>query len=436
MARKKPVNRRRFLQTGGMLAAGAAAFSAQGVPTTVNALRIGFIGVANRGTKLLQRFLRVPRDVTVPVLCDVDKTILAKAAKVVKGPVDLETDFRKVVERKDLDAVVIATPDHWHALQTIAACQNQKDVYVEKPLSITVHEGRKMVEAVRKYNRVVQVGTHRRSATSYKQLARFVAENGIGKVTIARAYRLSNMFPKGMGKAKTTAPPKELDWNMWLGPRPFIPYRENIHPYKFRWWKRYSSQAANWGVHYFDAMRWITGDNAPVVISSLGGRFAVDDDRTVPDTMEVTVQTPSGCLFIFGQYEASSNAAMTGGEVEIRGTQGMAHAYYDKYIIIPERGGQFQSSAPRMKPLEKTFHDGDITECHIINFLDCIHSRKKPNADIETGHRSTTFSLLANISLETGAHVKWDPEKERIIEPESANRLLHYEYRAPWKLPD
>jgi predicted dehydrogenase len=223
---------------------------------------------------------------------------------------------------------------------------------------------------------------------------------------------------------------------MWLGPRPKRPYKDNIVLYKFRWWQSYSSQMANWGVHYCDAIRWALGEQAPVSISAHGGRFAVDDDRTIPDTMEVIFELPSGALLVFGQYEANGGPALINGEIELRGTLGNLYCGSEgaTYKIIPSRGGQFQDSNPRIKPAESERVDGDLTEQHIRNFLDCVKSRRQTNCDMETGHRSTTFALLANIALATKSRIEWDPKKERIVNNKKANELLHYKYRKQWKL--
>jgi predicted dehydrogenase len=303
-------------------------------------------------------------------------------------------------------------------------------------MSITIHEGRRMVEAARRNKRVVQVGTHRRSSELYAQLAEFVQADNVGKVTVSRAYRLSNMYPLGIGKVKTGKPPKTLDWDMWLGPRPEQAYRENIAPYKFRWWQLYSSQMGNWGVHYLDAIRWVTGELAPASLCAMGGRFAVDDDRTIPDTMEAVFEFASGRLAVFGQYEASGNPAFPSGEVEFRGTQGTVYVNTKGFEVVPERGGQFQDRAPRMEPVKVAASDGNasLTALHARNFLDCVKSREKPRADVEIGHRSTSFSLMANISLVTRARLDWDAENERFTNNDQANELLHYEYRKPWKL--
>jgi predicted dehydrogenase len=404
-------------------------------------IRLGFIGVANRGGQLLTAFLE-HADAEVVALCDVHRPTLQQANQRLGGKAATYEDFRQLLGRKDIDAVVIATPDHWHAIQTVEACDAGKDVYVEKPLSITIHEGRRMVEAARRNRRVVQVGTHRRSSDLYARLAKLTLSGKLGKITVSRAYRLSNMYPRGIGKAAPSNPPTDLNWDLWLGPRPLRDYQENITPYKFRWWQLYSSQMANWGVHYLDAIRWLTGELAPASVCALGGRFAVDDDRTIPDTLEVTFEFASGRLAIFGQYEASGNAIfprspkLAPPEIELRGTSGTVYVSTPSFQVVPERGGQFQDAGPRMEPIVETSGQGEdvLTALHARNFLDCVKSRNQPNADVEIGHRSTTMSLLANISLVTRSRLEWDAEKEQIVSPQEVNQLLHYEYRKPWKL--
>lgn len=415
--------------------AGLTALQASRVLGANEQIRVGFIGVGNRGMQVLDGFLR-HSDCRPMAVCDIFDPHLDKAKERLEGKVDAERDFRKVLDRSDIDAVVIATPDHWHAIQTIMACNAGKDVYVEKPLSITIVEGRKMVEAARRNKRIAQVGTHRRSSATYMKLAAEIAAGRIGKVTVSRAYRLSNMYPSGIGRAPTTDPPPDLDWNMWLGPRPMRPYQANIAPYKFRWWDLYSSQMANWGVHYLDAIRWLTGELAPASVCAMGGRFAVDDDRTVPDTLEATFQFASGRLAVFGQYEANGNPVLIQGELELRGTDATAYVGASGYEFVPERGGQFADRKPRSQPFkfEQIEKHDDVTAAHARNFLDCVKSRDLPRADIEIGHRSTTMSLLANISLALGIRLEWDAQAERITNNEQANSLLHYEYRAPWKL--
>jgi len=417
-------------------AAGALTIGALGAGGVIGAnerVRLGFIGVGNRGMQLLEAALK-QEDVEVAAFCDVYKPYLDRALQRLGRDVPVFGDYRRMLERKGMDAVVIATPDHWHALQTVDACEAGLDVYVEKPLSITIYEGRRMVEAARRNKRIVQVGLQRRSSPVYAEVGELVRSGHIGKVTLAQCHRINNMFPKGIGHSPDSAPPAGLDWDMWLGPRPRRPFNPNIAPYKFRWWKAYSSQVANWGVHYFDAIRWLLDEQAPVSISAHGGRYAVADDRDIPDTMEVIFEFPSGRLLTFGQYEASGVPALRSGEIELRGTLGTLYVGGSGYEIVADKGGQFQDWGPRIESRQVKRQGGDLDALHMRNFLDCVKSRSKPACDVEEGHRSTTFAHLANIALATKSRIEWDPAAERIVGNSRANTLLHYRYRAPWRL--
>ncbi len=457
----KEWTRRNFLKTSAAAAAGTSlAAEALGAPSVQPAMgandriRVGFIGVGNRGSQLLQGFMAQP-DCQVAALCDVYEPYLTRDRSRVDAetlrtlenytprmgekfdpPVTRHNDFRRLLEEKGIDAVVIATPDHWHAIQTIAALEAGKDVYVEKPLTITIPEGRKMVQTQKRTGRVVQVGLHRRSSKLYGQIHGIIQEGRIGSVSLARAYRTSNMVPNGIGKYPDSAPPKGLDWDMWLGPRAARPFRHSIAPYKFRWWQDYSSQMGNWGVHYCDAMRWVLGEEAPVAITAHGGKYLVDDDRTIPDTMEVIFEFASGRLMMFGLHEACNSRPLASGEIEFCGTLGNLYpgAEARGYKILPSGRGQFQKPAGKVEAEEIAATDGDLTHQHIRNFLDCVKSREKCSCDLETGHRSTSFAHLANLALAARSRIEWDPVMERVTNNEKLNRSLQYEYRAPWKL--
>ncbi|MCG8376426.1 MAG: Gfo/Idh/MocA family oxidoreductase, partial [Chlorobiales bacterium] len=253
-----------------------------------------------------------------------------------------------------------------------------------------------------------------------------------------------NMFPHGIGQLSPEAPPSDFDWDMWLGPRPYRPYQYNIAPYFFRWWKDYSSQMGNWGVHYMDVIRWMAGETAPVAITAHGVSGIIKDDRSIPDTMEVTFEFKSGLLVQFHIYEACSSKGIIGGEVELNGSKGSLVASQDGYTITPAEPGQFQTWK---KLVDKEVYELKGSETHgdlgikedstanlIRNFLDCVKSRKQPWCSLEDGHRSTSFAHLANIALETGGRIEWDAETETITNNREANRLLHYTYRKPWHL--
>jgi predicted dehydrogenase len=448
----QPVSRRSF-QVGalaGVTAVTSAASHAR-ILGSNDRVRVGCLGVGNRGVQVLNAFL-AHEDAQIVALADVyepylkgdyvgiDSRFRALGGRVptrqpdFKGSVDRYGDFRHVLDRNDIDAVIVATPDHWHAPQTAMACTSGKDVYVEKPLCVAVAEGRRMVDAARRNKRVVQVGTQRRSSPLYAELGQLVQAGAIGKVTVARAFHTSNMSPDGIGMQPDSEPPSGLDWDMWLGPRPSRAFNSNIMPYKFRWWQLYSSQMANWGVHYFDLMRWVLGETAPASLSAHGGVFGVRDSRTVPDTAEVVFEFASGLLLTFGTYEANGAPGLKSGEIELRGTLGTIYADIGRFEVVPERGGQFQDAKPRCKPQERSADEGyDLLDrLHARNFLDCVKSRTKPNADVEEGHRSTTMALLANIAIATKSRLDWDEQTERVTNCEAANDLLDYDYREPW----
>ena len=428
------VSRRQFVQSGTLAAAGAVSALVSSRAAGANErIRLGFIGVANRGGQLLG--CTTPfEDAEVVALCDVYRPTIETWAASVPNKVALYGDYRQMLEKEQLDAVVIATPDHWHALQTIDACEAGLDVYVEKPMSITIHEGRRMIDAVRRTSRVVQVGIQRRSCDTLAKARDFVQADNIGPVVVGRCCRVSNMWPNGIGNPPDSDPPAGLDWDMWLGPRPYRPFNPAIAPYNFRWHKEFSSQLANWGVHYFDAFRMVLNEDMPTSICAMGGRLLLDDARSIPDTMEVVYAFPSRRMVHFSQYETSSNPLLRSGMVEFRGTIGTLYYQGARFEVVPEFGGQFHDREKRMEPVEVKGDVNDPTSQHIRNFLDCVKSRETPNCSIEEGHKSTTVALLGNISLEVGERIEWDPVAERITNHEKANELLNYEYREPWKL--
>ena len=423
-------------------------------------IRVGFIGVGNRGTQLMHLFMNHP-GCEVGALCDVYQPYMTRNRDAVhpryikdmggqipgmgeKFPnqVKLYPDYRKLLEDKSIDAVCIATPDHWHCLQTIHAIEAGKDVFVEKPLTITLREGRMMVDAEKNSRQIVAVGLNRRGSITYQKLAREVPAGKIGKVTCAFASRINNMYPDGIGRLRPEDPPKDLNWDAWVGPRAYRPYQYNIAPYMFRWWSDYSSQMGNWGVHYMDVIRWMMNEQAPVAISAHGGNWAVNDDRDIPDTMHVTYEFASGAIVTFSIYEASSNRFIPYGEVELRGTKAALFAGEGGYRIIPATRGQFQTwnkltDEEEFTPGDEMLADGssrNSTLNLVTDFLACIKSRKSPLCTLEDGHRSTSFAHLGNIALATGQRLSWDPVREEFTNSREANRLLHYKYRRPYTL--
>ncbi len=417
-------------------------------------VRVGFIGLGNRGDQVLDAF-RVHADAEIVALCDIYEPYVAFAAGKAGGTPARFSDYRRLLDMKDLDAVVINTPDHWHALQMIHACEAGKDVYVEKPLSLVVAEGRAMVNAARRHKRVVQVGIHRRSAAFVKEAAELVRGGAIGKVTVARSFHIQNEWPQGIGSPPDGQPPAGLDWNLWLGPAPKRAFNTNRTFYRFRWFYDYSGgQVTNFGVHYMDSIHWALGQDAPLAVTAMGGKFALEDNREIPDTLEVIWTYPGNTLVTFSQFNATAAPAARDRRVEIefRGTKGTLYLFSNGYEIVPDEitPNEFPARTPIDRSLERGYRTGAKpliepvrstggsadTALHARNFLDCVKSRAACNCDIETGHRSTSATLIANVAHRTKSYLEWDARTERFTNNAEANKLLSYRYRAPYRLPE
>ena len=414
-------------------------------------IRLGFIGLGNRGDQVLDAFLTHP-DAEVVAICDLWQPYLDLAADKIGGQPRQFKDYRRLLDGQDVDAVVICTPDHWHALQTIHACQAGKDVYVEKPLSLRVAEGRRMVEAARAHRRVTQVGLNRRSTPFCQEAVTLVRGGGLGTITTVRSFHIQNEWPKGIGSPPDEEPTEGLDWNEWLGPAPRVPYNRNRAFYRFRWFRDYSGgQVTNFGAHFLDFTHAALGHEAPLAVTAMGGRLAIDDNREIPDTLEALWTYPGGTLVTFSQFNANAAPAdRRQSNLEVRGTRGTLYLGYGGYEVVPEENGD--QVFPALTPLDRTrsgaYQSGrkasidaktvtgpDGTRDHARNFLDCVRSRRRCTCDIETGHRSTTAALIANIALETRCYLEWDASSERFSNNKDANRYLEPRYRAPYELP-
>ncbi len=446
------VTRRQFGKTAAAAWVATAASRAR-VLGASDRVRLGFIGLGNRGDQVLDAFL-AHQDAEIVGLCDIHAPYVDFAASKAGGQPARHTDYRALLDMKDVDAVVINTPDHWHALQMIHACEAGKDVYVEKPLSLVVSEGRAMVSAARRHQRVVQVGIHRRSAAFVKEAADLVRNGAVGQITVARAFHVQNEWPRGIGAPPDEPAPPGFDWDAWVGPAPMRPYNKNRTFYRFRWFYDYSGgQVTNFGVHYLDAIHWALGHDAPVAVTAMGGKVAIEDNREIPDTLEVLWTYPGGTLVTFSQYNATAAPAAKDRRVEIefRGTKGTLYLYGDGYEIVPDviTPNEFPARTPVDRTIERAYRTGAKalieplarsggsadTAHHARNFLDCVKTRAACACDIETGHRSTSATLVANVALKTKTYLEWNREAERFTNSEHANALLTYEYRAPYRMP-
>ncbi len=411
---------------------------------------IGYIGLGNRGDQVHDAFLE-HGDAQTVAICDLREDYMDFAAKKSRGTPTRYKEYKKLLEDKNVNAVAISTPDHWHALQFIEACNAGKDVYVEKPLSLTVHEGRRMVEVAERTKRVTQVGIHRRSSKFLQEAAEFVRSGGIGHVTVAKGYHVMNEWPQGIGNPPDGPPPSEWEWEQWLGPAPKVPYNRNRTYYNFRWFYHYSGgQLSNFGVHYVDMLRWCLGQDAPRSVTAIGGKYAVEDNREIPDTMEVLWEYGGPTLMVYSQYNCNAASVnLQNSEMELRGTKGTMYIHSNRWEVVPEmindrprfprspvdRQGERLNRGERKALIQPRAAKGSQdTAFHARNFLDCIKTRAKCNCDVLTGHISNSATLIASIAHRTKNHLQWDARTERFTNQPSANKFLHYEYRPPYKL--
>lgn len=392
-------------------------------------IHLGVIGTGNRGGQIWREVLRF-EDVQAAAACDVYEPHLERALSESRGQAKAYRDFRELLEHRPMDAVLIATPDHWHAMQTIMACRAGLDVYVEKPLSLSVVEGRKMVEAARRHDRVVQTGSQQRSGPHYAEAVEIVRSGEIGAVHHAEAGLERNSMP-GFGTPPDAEPPADFNYDMWLGPAPEKPYNPLRGLYHFRWFWDYSGgQMTNWGAHNIDIARWALDSEAPRSVCGLGGRYAIRDLGETPDVQEVLYELENGVL----TWSVRELNGTRGAYLVFHGTKADLELGRRGYAI---RGQRWQrSDEPEMEDRESRppGAQGGLTKHHMRNFLDCVRTRNRPNADVEIGHRTAVFCHLGNISTRLGRTLHWQADSERFDSDDEANRLLERPYRGPWSL--
>jgi predicted dehydrogenase len=441
------IERRDFIKRG-VATVGAAAAAGANILGANDRVRVGAIGPGRQGRGVMKTFMR-NADVQIVALCDVFRPQMDFAINDAKlEGVDTYGDFRRMLDRKDIDAVIVASPDHWHALQTVMACQAGKDVYVEKPVSTVVDEGRKMAQAARNYNRVVQVGTQQRSGDHYQKAAEIIRGGQLGKITFVRTWNFGNQTPGGIGNPPDTNPPDGLDWDMWLGPAPMRRFNQNrfgVHPDRwssFRWfWDYAGGMMTDWGVHHLDIVQMVMGVEAPVAITAMGGKLALNDNRETPDTLMVTYEYPSertgaektgaekngGFVCTYENRECNGQGWNGQGYgILFHGADATLYINREYFEITPEGGRNVE--ARRVK------NENRQGEAHVRNFLDCVKSRQSPTSDIEIGHRSTTTCLLGNVALRSGRRIIWNAKTEKIEGDGVPSKYLSREYRRPWKL--
>ena len=440
------ISRRSFVNRSALAAGSLALTTARGAAAANERVVIGLMGVGGRGNALAHAFAR-QKDVEIAYLCDCDLRKLVGPAQQVeeiqgKRPATVQ-DFRRVLEDSRVDAVINATPDHWHALGTILACQAGKHVYVEKPASHNLWEGRKMIEAARKYKRVVQLGTQTRSAPYAQHAVEAIRSGKLGEVHLVKVFNMKTRPPLKPEPDQPT--PKELDYDTWLGPAPSRPYNPN-HYYGGCWnwkWPYSGGDIINDAVHQIDLARWASLRRAPKSVFSSGDNYCLEDGQDSPDTQMVTLEFEGLTMMILvtlwtpymkkipqqiRDSDEFPNWPFCATKVEVYGTDGI--------MLLGRHGGGWQIFNADSQPAELEY-GRDPTDRHIVNFLECVRSGERPNADIEEGHLSTALCHLANISLRVGSRkLEYDAERERFRNDDEANGLVKRTYREAWTIPD
>lgn len=444
----KDKSRRRFIKTlsGSAIIVGLPSIvSAMESPSEVkrvaanDKISIGLIGCRGIGWENITSHLKLP-DVDCIALCDIDEEILNKRASEIekqtgKAPSKYK-DFRKLLEQKDVDAVIIATPDHWHALQMIYACEAGKDVYVEKPMANSIEECNVMVNAAKRYNRIVQVGQQQRSGTHWKNVIEFVQSGKLGKIRTVRSWSYVP-WRGSLDKVNDETVPSGVDYDMWLGPAPLRAYNKNRYHSNFRFfWDYAGGFVTDWAPHMMDIGLAAMNVKFPKSVSSTGGKYVFPDDaKEVPDTLH-TIFEYDNCVFTWehaGGVGRGPFDRLHG--VAFYGTNGVLVADRNGWEILPEssEGKPYKSFKMESIPYQPANSDDRLE--HSRNFVECIKSRKQPICDVEAGRVAAINAHLANIAYKTGNKLKIDPGTGNILNDKQAQALMKVQYRKPWVLP-
>ena len=419
------MNRRCFFHS--VAAAAAASRPMRAASDRVN---IAVIGVHGRGKALTAGFSRMP-DVSVEYVIDPDENVIAPALAVLeragrKRP-KIGPDMRRAFEDKTIDAVVIATPDHWHAPAALLACDAGKDVYLEKPCSHNIREGRMLLDAVRRTGRIIQHGTQSRSREITRKAIEYAQSGKLGAVLMAKAWDVQKR--RDIGHKPDGRPPAGVDYDVWVGPAPWMPFNENRFHYNWHWhWNFGTGDMGNDGAHQIDMARWALGVDYPDRVSGVGGKLHFHDDQQTPDTMNITFSYPGKMLMFemrlwnpYGMEGVENGVAIYGSDAL------MQIGKWDRVwgFKVFDRDGKL--ALQEQSPGED--------EAHLRNFIDCVRSRRAPNADILTGYKSVLHCHLGNIVARTGRAIRFDASAQAIADDPEANALLGREYRKHWGAP-
>jgi predicted dehydrogenase len=442
------VNRRKFIETStASVAATTLGFNMTTYAGSPNGtIRVAVVGVNGQGNAHIRQYSGM-QNVELAALCDVDESVLNKRLAEVekakgKRPAAF-TDIRKLLDDKSIDAISIATPNHWHSLMGIWACQAGKDVYVEKPCSHSYWEGKQLVAAARKYNRIVQHGTNSRSSVALREAMQKLREGVIGEVYMSRG--LCFKWRDTIGKKADAPVPQGVHYDLWLGPAPQRSFNPNRFHYNWHWnWDYGNGDIGNQGIHEMDISRWGLGVTLPTKVCSMGSHFMFDDDQTTPNTqvanLEFTVNGKKKMLVFEVRHWMTNNEGGIGQAKDekglVRDSNCIGNIFYgsegymaiDGYTSYRTFLGKKQEPGPSRREGGSTW----------ANFIEAVRSRKREDqhADIEEGHHSSALMHLANVSYRLGRSLNFDPAKESVVNDKEANAMLRRQYRAPYVVPE
>ncbi|HOJ33982.1 MAG TPA: Gfo/Idh/MocA family oxidoreductase [Candidatus Hydrogenedentes bacterium] len=406
-----------------------------GKATPSETVVLGIIGCAGRGKALMSWFKTCP-DVRFAAVCDVYKPHREEAVELLDGKADAYEDFRSVLDRKDIDAVIVATPPHWHPLMTILACEAGKDVYCEKPMCSTPIEGRAMIKAARANNRVTQVGTQIHANENYHRVVELVRSGMLGKISTVRTVLNLNEAPNGIGFEPDVDPPADLNWDLWLGPLQPLPF--NWARFKNGQHRYFAEIVGSWlsemGPHILDLPVWALDMKAPKSASAVGGKFVINDMSTIPDTLEAVFEYDGFIMTWSNMCGNSHGLAVNRGKgitrrlsIGFHGVNGTLLADYDWHEIISE-GDRLAQIPDVPKTLPRS-------EGHGREFLDCVKSRQRCSCDVEYHYNVHLPINLGGLSYKLGRKIYWDDAACEVIGDKEANEMLQPHYRRPWTLP-
>jgi len=413
----------------------ASALGQAGKPGANDRIQIGLIGAGGMGSSNLRNCAKYP-DVAVTGICDIWKARRDRAVARYKASAKPYHDYRDMLQRKDIDAVIIATPPHWHAMQAIHAAEVGKDIYLQKPMSLHVAESLAVKRAVEKHKRISQIGTQVHARANYRRVVEFIRSGKLGEISVVRTFNVQNQGPKGIGSAPNSAPPKGLDWNLWIGPYPMRPFnpllvRSGFYRCSF---KDFGHWTPGMAPHILDLPYWALALDFPTTTSSSGGRYIINDAGDAPDTHEVLWQYPDRTMtwmmsvvnsfaFDFGRGKPARRLG-----VYFHGVNGTLYADYGMYKVVPEGDRMKDATPPKPSIPPSPGHERE--------WLDCVRSREQPSCSVFYHYKIDVAIGLATLSQELGRSIRFDPAAEKIVGDDEAARRAKPEYRAPWKLPE